>query len=360
MKLYYSAYPGLFTSLFLNNGEIMNNYDVPHEGIELDLIDLSQLNQSKESKGIGRTRVDPLDHRVFVKSLFAKIENDQSFLTFSRQISDVNKILSLKYSSASDIANVILMDVALTSKLLILVNSSFYGQFSNKGITNISEAMIILGTEEIKLAAASLKIYELMRSIASIQILKEKTIKGLLRSIIAKQVAMDQGYKDIEAIQISAMLYDFGEYLVALYAPDRFISIEIVKTEFDLSREKASKSILGVTYSQLGRVIAQKWRLPQEIIDTMRPVNKPKHPSAGLSTKELHQYVCLYANDICEIKYENGEKNKSKKIVQISSAYKGIFDIPSSKTAELLRKSWEKIVRHASLLQINLNTDNLS
>jgi len=332
----------------------MKDHDVPHAGIELDLIDLSRINQTGDYGGVGRTRVDPSNYKIFVRSLFEIIKNDQSFLTFSRQISDVNKILSMKYSSANDIADVILMDVALTSKLLILVNSSFYGQFSDKGVLTVSEAMIILGTEEIKLAAASLKIYELMRSLSNIQILKDKTIKGLLRSIIAKQVAMDQGYKDIEAIQISAMLYDFGEYLVALYAPDRFVSIEIVKTDFDLTSEKASKSILGITYSQLGRVIAHKWNLPQEVVDTMRTISKFKPPSADIATKELYQYICLYANEITELKYENSQQSRSQKFVEISSKYKTIFDISPSEVSKLLNNSWAKIVKHASLLQIEL------
>ncbi len=154
------------------------------------------------------------------------------FLSFSNQIRDVNQILTMKYSSANDIADVILKDMALTAKLLKLVNSSFYGQFSDNGISTISEAMIILGTEEIKLAAASLKIYEIMNDVANIQVLKDKAVKSLQRSIIARELAVDEKIKDAEAIQITAILYDFGEYLVALFFPEVYINISCVRLSF--------------------------------------------------------------------------------------------------------------------------------
>lgn len=54
----------------------------------------------------------------------------------------------------------ILKDLSLTAQVLKLVNSSIYRQFSDKGISTLSEAMIILGTDEIRELAAGLKIFE--------------------------------------------------------------------------------------------------------------------------------------------------------------------------------------------------------
>ena len=201
----------------------------PHQGIELDVLDLSG--------GTARPDAPDASPKFYVQEILKKIRKNDSFLSFFVQVKDVNKVLQMKYSSASDIADVILKDVALTTKLLKLVNSSFYGQFSTGGVATISEAMIILGTREIKLAAASLKIYELMQDIATLKILRDKALQAMQRSIIARQIAAEEGINDAEAIQISAMLYDFGEYLVALFLPDIFIRVEILLDEQDLSRE---------------------------------------------------------------------------------------------------------------------------
>ncbi|MFA5905364.1 MAG: HDOD domain-containing protein, partial [Desulfobacula sp.] len=199
-----------------------------HAGIELDVIDFSVLNRHSPFSVDSDTDENKIDHKAFIKMIYSNIMKNDHFLSFSNQIRDVNQILKMKYSSASDIANVILKDMALTTKLLKLVNSSFYGHFSNKKIATISEAMIILGTEEIKLAAASLKIYELLKDVANVKILKDKALKSLQRSIMARRIATDENIKDEEAIQITAMLYEFGEYLVALFSPNVYINIEIL------------------------------------------------------------------------------------------------------------------------------------
>jgi len=150
----------------------MTDCDSPHSGIELDGIDLSALTNVAKNSPQNAINIDKKAPKTFVKAIFKKMMGNDSFLSFSTQIHDINSILTMKYSSANDIADVILKDMALTTKLLKLVNSSFYGHFVNKGVATVSEAMIILGTEEIKLAAASLKIYEFMKDIANIKILK--------------------------------------------------------------------------------------------------------------------------------------------------------------------------------------------
>ncbi|MBU1341983.1 MAG: HDOD domain-containing protein [Proteobacteria bacterium] len=324
-----------------------------HAGIELDLIDLSNVNKHAAFQGHAKLDTDKIDYKTFVKGIFKKILDNDSLLSFSVQIQDVNEILKMKYSSASDIADVILKDVALTTKLLKLVNSSFYGQFSNKGVATISEAMIILGTEEIKLAAASLKIYELMQDIANIKILKDMAFKSLQRSIVARQIAIEEGIKDAEAIQISAMLYDFGEYLVALFSPEVFIKIEISVDENSLTREQASKSIIGISYSELGRFIATKWNLPDSIIYAMKPVARFDNEKKRLAIEDLQRYICAFSNDLCNIKFSKAGGNIGKKIMEISENYKKCLDIPASKSVELLKISWNKITKHGLILKVD-------
>ncbi|MBU1194930.1 MAG: HDOD domain-containing protein [Proteobacteria bacterium] len=327
----------------------------PHQGIELDGIDFSQFNTISrlQSASPGQAYDRTLDFKIFIKDILTKILKNDSFLSFSNQITDVNKILSMKYSSASDIADVILKDVALTSKLLKLVNSSFYGQFSHKGIATISEAMIILGTEEIKLAAASLKIYELMQNIATIAILKDKTLKALQRSLIARQIAVEEGIPDAEAIQISAMLYDFGEYLVALFSPGTYINIELLAEDKNISREQAAKEIIGIPFNNLGRYIATKWHLPPSIINAMKPVFDFNTPKNRISSQNLHRYICSFTNELCHIEFSKEHNNIGGQIIAISATYKKCLDIQASRSVELLKTSWDRITKHAAILKVD-------
>lgn len=369
VKDYIDEYNG-FSRFVFKFGEIMTDCTTAHAGIELDALDLSRINQESSLPGMSKLNLKKIDPKTFVKDLLKKTFENDVFSSFSVQIRDVNKILKMKYSSAGDIADVILKDMALTTKLLKLVNSSFYGQFSKKGISTISEAMIILGTEEIKLAAASLKIYELMQDISKTEILKKKALKSLQRSIIARQIAIDGGIGDDQVIQISAMLYDFGEYLVALFSPEAFINIEILAEEKSLTREQASKSVIGVSYSQIGRFVASKWNLPATIIQAMEPVTQFNVVKSRLTTGDLQRYCCSFSNELCNIELSikgeyigQGESIAQdeyigKKVDAVSEKYKNCFEIPTSKSVKLLKMSWNKITKHASILTPGKNGKN--
>ena len=330
-----------------------------HAGIELDVLDLSLLPEcnSIETDTLkiekSNRKIQPPDYKVLVKSLFSKIMKNASLLSFSRQVDAVNRILQMKYSSADDVAQVILNDVNLTSKLLNLVNSSFYGQFTTRGITTIAEAMIILGTEEIKLAAANLKIYELMNNMSNIKILKDKTIKGLQRSVIVRQIALDKEYHNAAALQVSAMLYDLGEYLVALFYPDKYTQIETLMDKDKISKEKASKLILGLAYSYLGRIVGRKWNLPDTILNAMRPVKSFEINGKRLTMQDRQRYVCAFANDICESSQTHTGKDLNKKLDKISRMYNNSLNIDVSKTIELLKISWVKTEQYTMAVNTN-------
>ncbi len=334
-------------------GEIMEELSNNHAGIELDVLDLSMLSIPKDNT----KTAPPPDYKLFVKSLFSKIMKDASLLSFSNQVDAVNEILKMKYSSANDVAQVIIKDVNLTAKLLKLVNSSFYGQFTTKGITTISEALIILGTKEIQLAAVNLKLYELMAHISNIQILKDKTIKGLQRSIMVRQIALDKEYKNTEALQVSAMLYDLGEYLVAFFYPDKYEKVKILMDSNNISKDAASKQVLGITYSNLGNIVCLKWKLPDTIVNAMRPIKNTKTNGKQLTMEDIQRHVCAFAYDICESNQNHNDSELNLKISKITRVYKKSLNMGVLKTVELLKNSWEKTEQYITLLNANIKPD---
>lgn len=329
----------------------MGEIDASHDGIDLDVIDLNALMSARQGSEKGNLKSDPDDYRVFVNDIFKKMKGQEAFLSFTRQISNVNQILTMKYSSANDIAEVILKDLALTSQVLKLVNSSFYRHFSPKGISTISEAMIILGTDEVRAIAASLKIYEMMKDLANTKILKDKTLKGLQRSIMARQIADDRGKKGTDALQISAMVYDLGEYLVALFDPERYLEVEMVMEEKGMNRSDASKSVLGLSYSDLGRVVAAKLNLPDAIVQTIRPVTRFNLNGKKLSNAEEERYLCAFISDLCDIPITE-EDDPMDQAGEVTDKYKGIIEIDLRQAVALVEASHEKMLRHAELLNV--------
>ncbi|MFO7751385.1 MAG: HDOD domain-containing protein [Desulfobacteraceae bacterium] len=315
----------------------------PHEGIELDMIDLSSVQNHPDQE---------TPDRPIVELILEKIEETDSFLSFSGQIEELNKILEMRYASAHEIAGVLLKDIALTSKLIKLANSSFYGHFNQKGIGTVSEALIVLGTDLIHQTAANLKLFEFMQQISTSQRLKQKALGCFMRSIIARDLAYSQGLKNYEEFQISAMLFNLGEYITLFFFPEKEIKIEQTAKKQSITKETASRSILGMSYSKIGRTIAEKWGIPDKIIKTMRPVYLFSGSMKNLTDSEYKRYAASFASELTELNWHLSRKELVYNLNEIVERYKIVFKIDLSQARGLYLSSRQKIAEHAKTLNI--------
>ncbi|WP_020589706.1 HDOD domain-containing protein [Desulfobacter curvatus] len=333
----------------------MGQKDTSHTGIDLDVICINELVKRDEGateEFKDNLRSDPQDYRVYLSGILKRMQGREAFLTFSQQINDVNHILNMDYSSAGDIARVILNDLSLTAQVLKLVNSSIYRQFSNKGISTISEAMIILGTDEIRELAAGLKIFEMMKSRANSLILKEKMLKSLHRSAVARQIEREQGGRTSDAFPVSAMLYELGEYLVALLDPGTYIKVEVALEEEGLSRETAAKMILGLNYFELGQMVALKFNLPPKIVQAMRPVRLTAGQSLKIGPKEEARYLCAFVYELCNIPVPGNDPVSLDAAGKLVDKYCGVLAFDARQALELTCSAMDRVMRHAEILGI--------
>jgi HD-like signal output (HDOD) protein len=336
---------------------IMTQTGRSHKGFDLDVLDLSELigNPETPQEDPFRTESDEGEqNRRFVELIMKRIKGSDFFLSFARRIKEINKILSMKYSSAKDIADIIATDPKLSSKLLSLVNSSFYGRFSDKQVTTISEAMIIMGTEEIQFATVNLKLLELLQEISANKILKKKTVEGLLRSVFANETAEILGFQKKEGIQLAAMLYDLGEYAVILFYPERYMKTEIMKEKSGTDLNQSSKELFGVSYSDLGRLICKQLGVPPQIIRLMAPV---KTPDSRIPEKyynlEIKRCICSFANETCRADADYKGKNREDAVKAVMKRYESLFNPGFQKVNETLRSSRQKILNNAGIFNIS-------
>jgi len=334
----------------------MGDTDSSHTGIDLDVICINELVEQDEDvseKFQKSIRSDPQDYRVYLSGILKRMQGREAFLSFSQQIDNVNQILSMDYSSAGDIARVILEDLSLTAQVLKLVNSTIYRQFSDKGISTLSEAMIILGTDEVRELAASLKIFEMMSSKANSLVLKDKMLRSLHRSAVARQIEREKSRKTSDAFPVSAMLYELGEYLVALLDPDTYIKVEVALEEGGVSRETAAKMMLGLTYFELGQMVALKFNLPQRIVRAMSPVRLAVGQRIRIAPKEEARYLCAFVYELCNISAQAGGAAALDAAGQVADKYRGLLDLDARQAMDLTCSAMERVARHAEILGID-------
>lgn len=350
------------------------------KGIDFDPIDLSGLIPAKKDNGVagkdspqggivapvsGDALIEAEKIDRIIDTLFEKMKKKGDFPTFSRQILEVNKILRLKYSSAKDIANVIMKDFSLSKKLLKLVNSSFYGQFSqnsqNKGITSVSSAMIILGADQIQQAAASLMLFEHMQSNAQNQELKELAVSTFMSGLMSKDLALKNRMEDTEEFQVCGMFYNLGENLIAFYFPEKYSRILAVEQQKGLDRDRAAQKILGLTFQDLGIGIAKKWGIPANIVRSMGcdPIKNPPPEGFKHTREDYLGYISAFSNKLVRI-YQSPEPGKrGPAITNLLGHFGGLVHVDVDDVDALLDRVSQKIKAHATQLNINIGKSRL-
>lgn len=334
----------------------MGNADVKSgSGIELDLIDLPDLPElDDDDAAADKNLYKQLEFSNILEDLDKKMKSGKFLHTFTAQVEEINRVIRMKYSSTRDIASVILKDVALSSKVLSIVNSCYYGQFSQKGISSIPEAMVILGTEEVQQAAATLLLFEFMRDISKSEVLKEKSLESLMRGIMAKEIARDANYKSTDEFQLVAMLYDIGEQIILFCEPDAYNRIRKISEQSIMDMDSVSKQIIGASFSSIGSGIASGWGFPQSVVECIKPFKEFNMHPESLTAQSLKRLVASFTKELANLDWRMSESIRKKKLEDIIRRYGHFLDIGMADADGLLSSSLEKVQNHAKVLKITL------
>ena len=192
-------------------------------------------------------------------------------------------------SSAMDVENIIREDQALTSKVLNLANSAFYG-FPGQ-IPTISRAVVVLGFQEVKhivLTATVVKLFAdaVGGGLFSCKKFWEHSIGTAVGSmLISKYVKKEKS----DEMFVAGLLHDIGKLIHLQYLPEEFELVVGMTAREKMLFAEAEMTVIGHTHAVSGGLLAKRWRLPETIRFAIRFHHQPS--AAGrktLSTSMVH------------------------------------------------------------------------
>ena len=332
----------------------MDKEKQPHSGIELDHLDLPDLPELEEEDEPFERDSDAALLEGILESLDREMKAGKFLHTFTAQIIEINEIVRMEYASSRDIAQVILKDVSVASKVLSLVNSAYYSRFGKEGIASIAEAMVILGTEIVQQTASTLLLFEFMQDMGKGGMLKEKSLMSLMRNIMGREIAETAGYPEKDAFQLVSMLYDIGEQVVIFCKPEVYQRIEHFAVREDLDGETVSKKMLGVSFSEIGRGIALGWGFPKSIVEGLYPFEDFDRKEKHLSLRDLKRLVASFTHEMCSMDEPMDRAGRRKKIEEIVGRYGRFLAMTTEDAEGLLDHALAKMTSHARTLKIRL------
>ncbi|MBW2017464.1 MAG: HDOD domain-containing protein [Deltaproteobacteria bacterium] len=295
-----------------------------------------------------------LDTNATVDFLLRRMRHKSDFPTFSRHIMEINRMASsgsLNYTSASQLANTIIKDYALTNKLLKLVNSAFYSHFSGR-VTTVSRAVVILGFEQIRTAAASLLLFEHLQNKAQSQELKDAALSSFMSGMIAEELSGKMSRGISEEAFICAMLRNLGRHLVIFYFPEEYKQIKTRMIQKGISESAASRAILGISYGELGAGIARAWKFPEKIIQSMKPLPRGNLGPAR-SDEEVLRNLSAFSNSLCKIASTTEGREREKALSALIHRFEKSLPVSEKQISSLLDRARDRVKTYSDTLKIN-------
>ncbi len=198
------------------------------------------------------------------------VQRVNEFPTLPTIYANLMDVMSNPRSSAINVAEVISKDQASATKVLKAANSSLYG-FHGR-ITNISQAILYIGFDEIKNLITALSIIDLFASIKTnnginpVNLWKHSIAVGTLARTIGKTV----GASEIENYFLAGILHDLGKLLFYKIIPEPYSKVMNYAFENALTVREAELQIFGTTHLIAGELLATKWKLPSPIKNSIR------------------------------------------------------------------------------------------
>jgi HD-like signal output (HDOD) protein len=177
-------------------------------------------------------------------------------------------------SSLARVGTIISEDASLSARLLRLVNSSFYG-FPQR-IDTISQAVFLVGSRQVRDLAL---VTTLMNAFGGIPEELIDTEDFWLHSLAcgtgSKCIASAMGKSDMERYFMLGVMHDIGRIVIFNALPE--ISVKMLQRA-----DRETKSLtaleqeeLGFTHADVGRSLAEHWKLPHVLQEVVSYHHRP-------------------------------------------------------------------------------------
>ncbi len=283
--------------------------------------------------------------------LLRRMQRKKDFPSISRTLSDINRLTGEgSNASADQLANVILRDFALTSKLLKLVNSAYYGTRAAE-VTSISQAVVFLGVQQVRMTANSLTFFGALKG--DTPALKDGMTRSFLAGLVARHLGKKFKLPEAEEAFICGMCQNLGENLAMFYFAEDHADIRTLQEEKDLDKDAAARGVLGVGYSELGAAVARLWNLPKSITTAIRGM-PPGAVVEPADAEARQRDIAVFANLLCESMEQMEADMVDDEIGFLLERFAASIPLDREYAERLVAAAFDKLNTYAPIFEINV------
>jgi serine/threonine protein kinase len=284
--------------------------------------------------------------------LLRRMRHKSDFPALSDAVVRIQGMATSETESVGSVTNEILKDVALTNKLLRLVNSAHYARGNSIG--TVSRAVSLVGFNGIRNMALSLVLLEHMQDKVHANVLKEEFLRSLMAGAIASELCPE--VRGNEEAFIGAMFHNLGRLLAAFYFPEEAREVRglISSSRQPVSETSASASVLGLSYEELGIGVAKAWGLPDSLQRCMRHPVGESPVAMPVDASERQRWVVTAANDMADVLLRCDAKDVNVQLAQVSKQYAKTLGVTPGAMQAATGEARNKLIDMATAMEIRV------
>lgn len=186
--------------------------------------------------------------------------NQSELPALAAVVQDLQRLTQQEQASVQQLADVLLRDATLTSKVLRVGNSSYYNP-SQETIKTISRAIVMIGFDNVRLISLSVSLVDGLLDRAPRQQLQELLARSFHAAVQARNIAGYVLTRHEEEVFIAALLHHVGELAFWGCGGEQADQLGEALAASDTEYDQVVEGVLGTSFRQLNLGLIKSWKI---------------------------------------------------------------------------------------------------
>jgi HD-like signal output (HDOD) protein len=215
----------------------------------------------------GIARATSLGEVLDSKMLTSLVGALRDLPSLPRVFAELRAALTFPTISIDRIAHIVGQDVALSAKVLQLVNSAFFGLAQD--VSDIKTAVNCLGISVLHDLVLTLEVFRPFtpNQYVSEEYLEEFHRHAQLTSRIAAGIAQNSQLSP--AVVLAALLHDAGKLVIAERTPAHFARSLAQAQDENVSLFAVEERLIHISHAEVGAYLLSLWGLPSPVVEAV-------------------------------------------------------------------------------------------
>lgn len=295
---------------------------------------------------------------VTLDYLLRRMRHKSDFPTLSASVSRIQSLSESENESLGGLCDEILKDVALTQKLLRLINTPHYRRGGGDAISTVSRAVSLIGLAGVRNLALSLMLVEHMEDKKHAQQLKEEFLRTVMAGTLASELCTSS--REAEDAFIGSLFRNLGRLLAEFYLPDEAVEVrELARpapdgTPAGMTEAAASAQVLGMPFEDLGQAVGQTWALPDRLLNTMKAPTGTVPNRSMLGKPEHQAWLATLANAAADAMLFSPPEELGKRLAVLNQKYTASLELKPDAVQEAAARARKRLTELTKALKLDL------